>query len=209
MSTELNRYPNEEAMRIKLPFRGLVLGPSGSRKSNITMNLIKGVGIWDKVIILSSDLEPYQKYIECMHNHRFILVANSTADLPPLDSFSPMENTLLIVNGGVIDQQIPTMLSQFFLRGRMLGISTIFTSLSYIDTPKLIRETCGYVFIKSIVNETDQARIFKGCVFGATIEEFKAKYQLTQTGDVCDFFLIDRITSDPRFRLRNRFAPIE
>ena len=61
--TEMYRYDNEELMRIKLPFRGVLQGASGSGKTNIAMNLISGIGIWDKVIILAKNLE--EKLYRC------------------------------------------------------------------------------------------------------------------------------------------------
>jgi hypothetical protein len=211
-------YENEDVMKIKLPFRALLQGPSGSGKTIIAINLLSGIGIWDKVVILAKNLEEklYRKAIEYIQKiekaqkRRILLAIDNIGDLPPLSAFKKEENTLLIVDDFVADNPkslIP--LNEIWLRGRKNSISPVFISQSYFDTPKIIRKNSDYVFIKELGNPMDLARIAKEYALGVTPKEIAAKYQRTLTGKVTDFFLIDRFNQNPSLKYRFGFQPME
>jgi len=215
---DLHHYPNEDALQIKLPFRGVLQGASGSGKTNIAMNLIGLIGIWDKVVILAKNLEEklykeaikYIKKVEIAQKRRILLAIDDIADLPPLDSFSIKENTLLIVDDFVADDPKSLKpLNFIWLRGRKNGISPLFISQSYFDTPKIIRKNSDYVFMKSIGNPKDLMRIAAEYAMGATAKEIKAKYERVDTTDITEFFMIDRNNKDPRYQFRNGFEPMD
>src|SRR4051812_32539706 len=85
----LRHYPNENELRLKLPLRALIVGPSGSGKTNITMNLLKLIGIWDKVVLLAKNLdEPLYKHlieayrkVEKKHKVQILLAITNIKDL--------------------------------------------------------------------------------------------------------------------------------
>lgn len=213
----IHHYPNEEALQIKLPFRGILQGASGSGKTNIAMNLISLIGIWDQIIILAKNLdEPlyrkaikYIKAIELDQKRRILLAIDDIADLPPIDSFSPQKNTMLIVDDFVADDpKSLAPLSHIWIRGRKNGISPIFISQSYFDTPKTIRKNSDYVFMKSIGNPKDLTRIAAEYAMGATAKEIKEKYERVDTSDITQFFMIDRNNKDPHYQFRDGFEPM-
>lgn len=212
------RYDNEEALQITLPFRGILQGASGSGKTNIALNLIQLIGIWEKVIILAKNLEEplYKKLIahcqkiEKATKRRLLLAIDNIDDLPPLAAFKKEENTLLIIDDFVADSPkslIP--LNEIYIRGRKNSISSIFISQSYFDTPKIIRKNSDYVFMKSIGNPKDLTRIASEYAMGATAKDIKAKYEQIDTKDITQFFLIDRFNKDPAMQFRHNFEPME
>ena len=214
---DIHHYPNEEALGIKLPFRGILQGASGSGKTNIAMNLISLIGIWDKVVILAKNLEEklyreaikYIKKVEIAQKRRILLAIDDIADLPPLDAFTIQENSLLIVDDFVAeDPKSLKPLSEIWLRGRKNGISPLFISQSYFDTPKIIRKNSDYVFMKSIGNPKDLMRIAAEYAMGATAKEIKEKYEQVDTTDITKFFMIDRNNKDPHYQFRNGFEPM-
>ena len=216
---DLYNYPNEQLLQITIPFRGIVQGPSGSGKTNVMMNLISGIGIWDKVVILAKNLdEPLYKYaikaiqsMEVKQKRRILLAIDKVSDLPPIGAFNPQENTLLIVDDFVADDPKSLKpLNEIWLRGRKNSISPIFISQSYFDTPKIIRKNSDYVFIKKLGNPMDLTRIAKEYALGVTVSEIQAKYNKALAGgEFTDFFMIDRNNKDPKLVFRHNFDPID
>jgi hypothetical protein len=197
--------------------RAIVQGKSGSGKTNIAVNMIPLVGVWDKVIILAKELNQklynktieYVKKVEIAQKRRILLAIDDIADLPPLDSFSPDENSLIIVDDFVADDpKSLEPLESVWMRGRNRGISAIFISQSYFDTPKMIRKNSDYVFMKT-VGPKDMKRIATEYAMGATAAEISAKYHKIDTADITKFFLIDRNTQDPRYQFRDGFEPMD
>lgn len=215
---DMYRYPNEDVMQIRLPFRAVLQGPSGSGKTNVAMNLISGIGIWDRVVILAKNLEEklYKRAIatiqkmEKEQKRSILLAIDSIADLPPLNSFKPTQNTLLIVDDFVADNPKSLVpLNEIWLRGRKNSISPVFISQSYFDTPKIIRKNSDLVFIKELGNPLDVKRIAKEYSLGKTVGEIVEMYESTLRGDLTDFFLIDRFNRDPALKYRYKFDPID
>ena len=213
----LYHYPNEELMQITLPFRALILGPSGLGKTNIALNIISGVGIWDQIVILAKNLEePLYKYtietiqkIEKSQKRRILLAINDIDDLPPLDAFHPDKNTLLIVDDFVADSPKKLApLEELWLRGRKNSISAIFISQSYFRTLMMIRQNTNYVFFKKIGSAKDLKRIVAEYSMEVPIEEILKKYKTAVAGPMTNFFLIDLKTTDPALRFRHCFEPM-
>jgi hypothetical protein len=216
---DMYSYPNYDRMQIKIPMRAIIQGPSGSGKTIIAVNLIAGIGIWDKVIILAKDLgEPLYRYLikeiqamEKKQKRRILLAIDKIVDLPSLDAFNRNENTLFIVDDFVADDPKSLRpLEEIWIRGRKMSISSIFISQSYFDTPKKIRKNSDYVFIKQLGNPLDMARIAKEYAMGKTAKEIKDLYDRVMSGaDVTDFFLIDRNNQDRSMQFRDGFGPIQ
>jgi len=215
---EMYRYENEDLLKIKLPFRGVLQGASGSGKTNIAMNLVSGIGIWDRVIILAKNLEEklYRccireiRKLEAAQKRNILLAIDNIADLPPLKDFNPKQNTLLIVDDFVADDPKSLKpLNEIWLRGRKNSISPLFISQSYFDTPKIIRKNSDYVFVKAIGNPLDMSRIAREYALGVTPKQITALYEKTQRGRLEDFFLVDRFNPDLKYRFRDGFEPFE
>lgn len=215
---EMYRYPNEEDLKITLPFRAILQGASGSGKTNVAINLIQSIGIWERIIILAKNLEEplykncieYIQKIEKKTKRRILLAIDNIADLPKLEAFNKEENSLLIVDDFVADSPkslIP--LNEIYIRGRKNSVSSIFISQSYFDTPKIIRKNSDYIFMKSVGNPKDLTRIAAEYAMGATAKEIKAKYEKIDTKKITEFFLIDRNNKDPQYQFRHNFEPIE
>ena len=218
-TNEVYRYPNEDQIKIKLPMRAVVLGPSGTGKTNLAVNLIPAIGIWKKIIILAKNLDqPLYHFVtkriaEIKKEEKIeieLLKIDNIKDMPPIDSFSPKVNTLLIVDDFVADDPkslIP--LNEIWMRGRGKGISPVFISQSYYDTPKMIRKNSDYLLVKELGNPLDLSRIAREYALGCTAKEIAAKYEKTVDGDFKSFFLVDRFNRDMALKFRHKFAPIK
>ena len=108
----LRHYPNEDRLKIKLPFRMIIGGPSGSGKT-ILLNLMKLIGIFDKVILLAKHLdEPLYKHLQDTYRKieksskiNIILAIRTAKDLPLVEDCNVKENTLLIVDDMICEDK--------------------------------------------------------------------------------------------------------
>ena len=212
-------YPNEAQINISLPARLLVCGPSGTGKTNVILNLMKGIGIWDKVIILAKDLEePLYKHVievyrklEKKHKVQILLAISSVNDMPDLDKdFDPKENTLLICDDLICENAKDlTKLEPFWVRGRKKSITMAFLAQGYFDVPKKIRKNSNYVILKKISNPLDLGRILKEYALDISKDKMRSMYDYAMQGDAhTSFFMLDALTKKEELKYRANFDPI-
>ena len=136
------------------PYRILIIGGSGSGKTNVLLNLIENQPDIDKIYLYTKD--PYEaKYqylinkresvgIDHFHNPKaFIEYSNIMHDVyKNIDEYNPnKENKILIVFDGMIADMINSkkqnsIVTALFNRGRKLNISLVFITQSYFKVPK-------------------------------------------------------------------------
>ena len=100
------KYPNQDIINIPLPFRLLTIGSSGAGKSNIILNLIRHIAVFDRIILLAKDLseELYVHLIETIrtiekkHKIEMLLAIDNIDDLPEVNDMDKKYQTLLIVD---------------------------------------------------------------------------------------------------------------
>ena len=114
--------PNYNLHNFEIPFRGLVVAPSGSGKSNFITNLIslfcKGKGTYDKIYIFcKSRDEPLYQYLGDK-SKGLIEVHEDLTKLPTLNDLNPCEQTLLIFDDFITDIKKLPIISEYFIRDR-------------------------------------------------------------------------------------------
>ena len=90
--------PNYDLHHFEIPFRSLVVAPSGSGKSNFITNLIslfcRGKGTFDQIhIFCKSKDEPLYRFLNDK-SKGLIEVHEDLEKLPPLNELKPNEQTL-------------------------------------------------------------------------------------------------------------------
>jgi DNA helicase HerA-like ATPase len=215
----LRHYPNEDKLNIKLPFRMLVQGPSGSGKTNALLNLIKHVGIFDKIILLAKHLdEPLYKHlidtyakIEKKLKVQMMLAISTAKDMPEVEDCNEKENTLLIVDDMICeDKKELAKIGKFWTQARKKGVSMVFISQSYYAVPKIIRQNTQHILIKKIDTPKDLRAILAESSLGIDQNELLRLYQhaLSQGDPHTAFFMIDTATPKKSLRFRANFEPI-
>lgn len=218
-TSDLRNYPNEDQINIKLPFRMMLVGPSGSGKTNILLNLIKMIGIFDRIVLLAKDLtEPLYQHlittydkIEKKYKIKMFLAIDSINDLPSPEDFDQKLNNLVICDDLICESQKDLKkVGAFWTWARKREVSMVFISQSYFMIPKVIRQNSTYVVIKKVSTPKDLKSMLKEhALGGANIDQLTAMYNHALQGDAhTSFFMIDTLTSNPGLRFRSNFAPI-
>ena len=149
----------------------LIIGGSGTGKTNALLNLINNQPNIDKIFLYEKD--PYENEYQYLIYKResvglkhfndpkaFIEYSNYMHKVyKNIDNYNPnKENKILIIFDDVIadminNKKLNSIVTELFIRGRKLNISLIFITQSYFKVPKDIRNNTTHFFIMNIPNK--------------------------------------------------------
>lgn len=209
-------YPNFDKVKIELPARILIIGASGSGKTNCLMNLINDINCFTQIYLyVKMPQEPlYQLFIDSVREFekkiggKIITISSNTEDILDVDDFDKQHNNLVIFDDLVLDKHLDRV-SQIYIRGRKNNITPVFISQSFFDTPKIIRQNCNYIIVKRVVSNDDLKLMLKGVKMGVTLDDIVALYNNAILGGVQNFFMIDLQTTNNALKFRKNFTPIK
>jgi hypothetical protein len=172
---------------LELPMRMLIIGSSGSGKTNALMQFIQmSSGTFSKIVVcVKNSEEPLYKLLKSTSDSIEFFEDGS---IPPISDFEEHESSLIVFDDLVLEKDQSEM-SQYFIRGRKFGITCIYLSQSYYKIPKLIRINCRYIVIKKLSSIKDLKLIISEYNFGNQSQIINI-YN-TATKDFTDFLLID------------------
>ena len=159
------------------PYRILIIGGSGSGKTNVLLKLIENQPDIDKIYLYAKD--PYEAKYQYLINKResvginhfndpkaFIEYSNDMHDVyKNIDEYNPdKENKILIVFDDMIadmihNKKLDSIVTELFIRGRKLNISLVFITQSYFKVPKDVRLNTTHFFIIKISNERELQQV--------------------------------------------------
>ena len=159
------------------PYRILIIGGSGSEKTNLLLNLIEKQPDIDKICLYTKD--PYESKYQYLVNKRdgvginqfhdsktFIDYSNDMHDVyKNIDEYNPYKkNKILIVFDDMIadmihNKKLNSIVTELFIRGRKLNISLVFITQSYFKVPKDVRLNTTHFLISKIPNKRELQQI--------------------------------------------------
>ena len=159
------------------PYRILIIGGSGSGKTNALLNLINNQPDIDKIYLYAKD--PYEAKYQFLINKRestglnhfndpkaFIEYSNDMHDVyKNINYYNPdKENKILIVFDDMIadmihNKKLNSIVTELFIRGRKLNISLVFITQSYFKVPKDVRLNTTHFFITKILSKRELQQI--------------------------------------------------
>ena len=190
----------------KLPFRMIIVAPSGSGKSNFVLNLIekysKGKGTFNSItLVCRSKCEPLYEYLEDKTKKK-VKIIEGLKDLQDINKFDGELQHLVIFDDMVLEKDQSKM-TEFYIRGRKKGISICYLSQSFYKIPKTIRSNCNYFVILKLNGRRDLTLIMSEFELGVDKKELLEIYE-DATKKKFDCLLID-IEADKSHRFRCNF----
>ena len=220
LKNDLNVDQNNELMP-QHPFRMLVVGGSGSGKTNMVLNLIMRELKYDRLYLYAKDLEEPKyafllKYFANLQSmlrnkkkidddEQIIYSGSEYEDIAPLDDLDKNKQNLIIFDDFITEKRHEKIV-EYFIRGRKKNCSLIYISQSYTDVPKKIRLQCDYFAIYGVKSGNELINLRKEHGLGMDKEQFK-RYFAEATKGKFNFALIDRRTGDDVLKFRKNFAP--
>ena len=158
-------------------YRILIVGGSGSEKTNALLNLINEQSDIDKIYLYAKDLnEPKYEYL--IKNHKntgikhlndpnaFIECSNTMDDVyENINDYNPIrKRKILIVFDHIIvdimtNKKFQAIIKELFIRCRKLNISFVFITQSYFRVPKDVRLNLTHYLIMKINNRKELQNI--------------------------------------------------
>ena len=159
------------------PYRILIIGGSGSGKTNALLSLINNQPHIDKVYLYAKD--PYEtKYQYLINkcekvglNHfddpkAFMEHSNDIQDVyKNIEDYNPIKKrkVLIVFDDMIADiinnKKLNPVVTELFIRGRKLNISIVFITQSYFKLPKDVRLNSTHFFIMKIPNKRELQQI--------------------------------------------------
>ena len=159
------------------PYRILIIGGSGSGKTNALLNLINNQPDIDKIYFYAKD--PYEAKYQYLINKcekvgldhfddpkAFMEYSNDMQDVyKNIEDYNPVKKHKVLI---VFDDMIADMINnsklnpiaiELFIRGRKLNISIVFIMQSYFKVPKDVRLNSTHFFIMKIPNKRELQQI--------------------------------------------------
>lgn len=187
----------------KLPFRMVVVAPSGSGKTNFIMNLLQkfssGKGTFNTITVITRNKdEPLYNYLE-EKTKKQVKILEGIQNIPKLDSFNKDDQHIVIFDDLVLEKD-QTKMNEFYIRGRKRGISMVYLSQSFFKIPKVIRTNCNYFVILKLSGKRDLNLIMSEFELGITKKDLLRMYEYA-TKEKFNVLLIDvEAPKEERFR---------
>lgn len=190
----------------KLPFRMVIVAPSGSGKSNFVLNLLekfsKGKGTFNTIhLICRSKCEPLYEYLEDRTKKK-VKILEGVESIPDINSFDKDLQHLVIFDDLVLEKN-QQKITEFYIRGRKKGISICYLSQSFYKVPKTIRSNCNYFVILKLSGKRDLNLIMSEFELGIDKDELMEIYE-DATSEKFNVLLID-VEADKQERFRRNF----
>ena len=177
------------------PYRILIIGGSGSGKTNALLNLINNQPDIDKIYLYAKD--PYEDKYQLLINKResmglkyfnnpkaFIEYSNDMYDIyKNINDYNlDKENKILTVFDNMIadminNKKLNSIVTELFIRGRKLNISLVFITQSYFKVPKDVRLNTTHFFILKIPTERELQQIAKNHSSDIDFKDFVRIYK--------------------------------
>jgi len=199
--------PNYKDHKLNFPFRMLIIGGSGARKTQTLMNLIRVMnGTFNNIhIITKNKKEPLYEYLESKVDNG-LTITEGIDSAPNLDEFDKKEQSLIVMDDLVLEKN-HKKLEQYFIRARKLNCSLVYLSQSYFAVPKMIRMNLNYLIIKRLNTLQDLFRMMREYSLGDSKDVLVDLYQHSIQDNKQDFLFVD-LDSEPKDRFRFNFLDV-
>lgn len=198
--------PNYNKHNISVPFRGVLIGSSGSGKTNLLLNIINQFSnTFNHIYIYTQAVEPLYEYLESQLGPDMLTIKYSLNDCRTFNEKDYYGQSLIIWDDQ-INEKDQKCINELYIRGRKIagGISMLYLTQSYFKVPKIIRLQCQYVFILKVSGVRDLKMILSEYSLSATKEQLTKMYEYScNSGTFGSFMLIDLVADQNKTYRKN------
>jgi SpoVK/Ycf46/Vps4 family AAA+-type ATPase len=199
--------PNFNKHGIEIPFRMLIIGGSGSGKTQTFLNILHNFsGTFQAIHLITKNKdEPLYNYLADELGKKGFEIHEGMKSAPDLDKFDKKEQTLIVFDDLVLEKN-QSIIEEYYIRARKLNCSVIYLSQSYYAVPLNIRRNLTYLIIKRLQSLKDLYAILREYALGVDKKVLKKMYE-ESTGTKQDFLLVD-MEAEAENRFRKNFNDI-
>jgi hypothetical protein len=215
---EERTYEAYNDIQIKLPFQLILTGSTGSGKTNALLRLFARMKCFDQVMLYAKDLEEslYKYLASALQNsekttgiHVFSK-SDDISTLPPVTAHNRKLTTLCIIDDMINEKHKALKeVAKYWTMGRKRGLCPAFLTQSYFDSPTIMRKNNSHFIFTKINGKTDLTMILRDFALGVDDDMIMSLFQAATKGGFPNFFMIDTVHPDPRYRFRRNFDPMD
>ena len=181
------------------PYRILIVGGSGSLKTNALLNLINNQPDIDKIYLYAKDL--YEAKYQYLINKRekvgldnfkdlraFIEYSNDMQDVSnAIENYNPNKKRKILIGFDdmiahmINNKKLNPAVTELLIRDRKLNISIVFITQSYFKVPKDVRLNSTHFFIMKIPNKRELQQIALNHSSDIDFKDFRNIYKKCTT----------------------------
>lgn len=194
------KNPNYHIHGIKVPFRMLIVGASGSMKTNTALDIFLKFSptFVHLTIVTRNSNEPlYMLIRQKIPPSQLKIIEieeDDLSDLPTMGKLKSDEPHTLVIFDDLVLVKNQKMITEYFIRARKFNISCMYLTQSYFQCIKTIRGNCNIIVLKKIASLSDLRMILRDYSLALTLDELQEIY-LKCTRDKLDWLSI--MTENP------------
>ena len=198
--------PNYKNHNVTVPFRSVVIGSSGSGKTNNLLNIIhKFNNTFNHIYVYTQAEEPLYNFLESQISSDLLTIQY---DLDFCRKFKEDDyyGQSLIIFDDQVNEKDQQCIRELYIRGRKIagGISLMYLTQSYFTVPKIVRLQCQYVIIIKTYGARDLKLMLSEYALSATKGQLTKMYEdCCNNGKFGSFFLIDLVAPQNKSFRRN------
>ena len=200
--------PNFKYHQINIPFRMLVIGASGSGKTDILLNLLNMMtNTFNHIYLFTRNLdEPLYEYLIASISKDYLHCYEGLDELNRMDLNIAFEGQCLVIFDDLVLEKDQSKICELFIRGRKLGngVSLCYLSQSYYKIPKTIRLQSNYIILRNISSTRDLNMLLADSSLGVTKDILNTIYKGCVKKSITDFLFID-LNADPEKSFHKNF----
>ena len=205
--------PNFKVHGLKIPFRMLIVGASGSMKTNCALDIVsKFSGTFYQITLCCRNAdEPLYKLLqEKIGGDQLNIIeinGDDTKKLPKIEEDHKDLQKLVIFDDLVLMKN-QKLINEFFIRSRKFNYSCMYLTQSYFGTPRVIRSNCDYIILKKIQSNYDLKAILKEYNLETDIEGMCQMYESCIAQNKTDWLLL-KLGNNENERFFKNYEPLQ
>lgn len=176
------KNPSFENTNINLNSRILIIGASGTGKTNTLVNFVaKSPNTFGLIIIVNKGIEePLYDYLKS--KLKGSIMFHTLETLPSLEEYKELIydqdlEVLIVFDDLVNDLKKDTKIKNYFIAGRKLNLTMVFISQDYHKVDKVIRGQLNYLLLHRVSSTKDIKLILSDYALGVDKNNLIAMYE--------------------------------